>query len=114
VKTLPPDLDAAKQAIALVRQRKSGEATALAASIGDPVAQKLVEWALLRSEAGPDSNLRRLQLAVPLAEHPAAAPARRGAAWLKAARCRFGTHFLDREPTSARTARARTGADGRR
>jgi hypothetical protein len=43
VKTLPPNLDAAKQAIALVRQRKSGEATALAASIGDPVAQKLVE-----------------------------------------------------------------------
>ena len=49
---LPPDLAAAKQAIGLVRQRKSSEATALAASIGDPVAQKLVEWALLRSESG--------------------------------------------------------------
>ena len=48
VAALPPDLAAVKQAIGLVRQRKSGEATALATSIGDPVAQKLVEWALLR------------------------------------------------------------------
>src|SRR5262245_23545416 len=52
VKTLPPDFDAAKQAIGLVRKGKSSEATALARSIGDPVAQKLVEWALLRSESG--------------------------------------------------------------
>ena len=38
-----------------MRQRKPGEATELATSIGDPVARKLVEWALLRhsdSEAG--------------------------------------------------------------
>jgi soluble lytic murein transglycosylase len=38
-----------------VRQGKAKEAAALAASIGDPVAAKLVEWALLRrsdSEAG--------------------------------------------------------------
>jgi soluble lytic murein transglycosylase len=44
-----------KQAIELVRQRKQGEATELERSIQDPVAQKLVEWALLRhsdSEAG--------------------------------------------------------------
>jgi soluble lytic murein transglycosylase len=52
VKALPPDLDAAKQAIGLVRKGKSSEATALATSIGDPVAQKLAEWALLRSESG--------------------------------------------------------------
>jgi soluble lytic murein transglycosylase len=53
--SLPPDVAAVEQAIELVRQRKAGEATALATSIGDPVAQKLVEWALLRhpdSEAG--------------------------------------------------------------
>ena len=48
VAALPPDLAAAKQAIELVRQRKPGEATALARTIGDPVAQTLVEWALLR------------------------------------------------------------------
>jgi len=52
---LPPDLAAARQAIELVRQGKPGEATTLAASTGNPVAQKIVEWALLRrrdSEAG--------------------------------------------------------------
>jgi soluble lytic murein transglycosylase len=54
---LPPDLAVAKQAIELVRQGKMQDATALAASIGDPAAAKLVEWALLRplkSEAGFD------------------------------------------------------------
>jgi soluble lytic murein transglycosylase-like protein len=52
---LPPDLAAVKQALELVRQHKAREATALATSFGDPVAQKLVEWALLRhaeSEVG--------------------------------------------------------------
>jgi soluble lytic murein transglycosylase len=55
VASLPPDVAAVEEAIELVRQRKAGEATALATSIGEPVAQKLVEWVLLRppdSEAG--------------------------------------------------------------
>jgi soluble lytic murein transglycosylase len=54
---LSPDLAAAKQAIELERQGKAKDATALAASIGDPVAAKLVEWARLRrsdSEANFD------------------------------------------------------------
>jgi len=54
---LPPDLAAAKQAIDLVRRGKAKDASALAASISDPVAAKLVEWARLRhadSEAGLD------------------------------------------------------------
>ena len=46
---LSRDLAATKQAIELVRQRKFSDATTLAASISDPVAQKLVEWALLRN-----------------------------------------------------------------
>ena len=46
--SLTPDLAAVKQALELVRQHKAREATALARSLGDPVAQKLVEWALLR------------------------------------------------------------------
>jgi soluble lytic murein transglycosylase len=45
---LPPDVVAAKQAIGLLRQHKLDDATKLATSIGDPVAQKLVEWVLLR------------------------------------------------------------------
>jgi soluble lytic murein transglycosylase len=55
VVVLPPDLAATKQAIELVRQRRLSEATAFAASAGNPLAPKLVEWALLRrsdSEAG--------------------------------------------------------------
>jgi len=53
--SLPPDLAAVKQAIELVREGKLREATKIATSIGDPVARKLAEWALLRnseSEAG--------------------------------------------------------------
>ena len=46
--SLPPGLAAVKQALELVRLHKAREATALATSFGDPVAQKLVEWALLR------------------------------------------------------------------
>jgi peptidoglycan lytic transglycosylase len=47
-RSLPPDLAAVKQALELVQQGKLRETTVLTASIGDPVAQKLVEWALLR------------------------------------------------------------------
>jgi soluble lytic murein transglycosylase-like protein len=50
--SLPPDLAAVKRALELVRQSKTREATALATSIADPVAQKLVEWALLRHAEG--------------------------------------------------------------
>jgi peptidoglycan lytic transglycosylase len=53
--SLPPDLAATKQAIELVRQGKASEATLIATSIGDPVAQKLVEWMLLRH---PESEVR--------------------------------------------------------
>jgi soluble lytic murein transglycosylase len=52
---LPPALAAAKEAIALIRKGKTKEASALAESIDDPVAAKLVQWARLRhsdSEAG--------------------------------------------------------------
>jgi soluble lytic murein transglycosylase len=54
---LPPDLAAVKEAIGLIQRRNFSEATALATSINDPVAQKLVEWAFLRvldSPAGFD------------------------------------------------------------
>ncbi len=54
---LPPDVAAVKQAAELLRHGKGKDATALAASMSDPVAAKLVEWALLRhsdSEAGFD------------------------------------------------------------
>jgi soluble lytic murein transglycosylase len=52
---LSPDLAAAKQAIELIGQGRTKDATTLAASISDPIAAKLVQWAGLRrpeSEAG--------------------------------------------------------------
>jgi hypothetical protein len=51
--SLPPDLGAAKQAIELIRKSKWKDAAALSASINDPAAQKLIEWALLRSSDSP-------------------------------------------------------------
>lgn len=51
---LSQDLATTKQAIELVRHHKFREATALSVSISDPVARKLVEWALLRDS---DSNV---------------------------------------------------------
>jgi soluble lytic murein transglycosylase len=44
------DMPAVKQAIELVRKGKPSEATKIEKSIRDPVAQKLVEWVILRSE----------------------------------------------------------------
>jgi len=45
---LPPGLQAVKHAVELIGRDKLVEATAIERSIGDPTAQKLVEWALLR------------------------------------------------------------------
>jgi soluble lytic murein transglycosylase len=51
--TLTPDLSATQQAISLIHRHRFSEASAVAKGISDPVAQKLVEWALLRN---PDSD----------------------------------------------------------
>jgi soluble lytic murein transglycosylase len=51
--SLPTDLSVAKQAIELIRKSKLKDAAALAASVSDPVAHKLIEWALLRSSDSP-------------------------------------------------------------
>jgi len=50
---LSPDLAAVKQAIQLLKDHKFSEGAALAVSIDDPVAQKLVEWAYLRDSESP-------------------------------------------------------------
>ena len=52
IASLPPDLAAARQAMDLVRQHKFADATTRAAGSGDPVARKVVEWALLRASDG--------------------------------------------------------------
>ena len=44
------DIALVKQALDLVRRGKTSEATAVQKTIGDPLARKLVEWAILRSD----------------------------------------------------------------
>jgi soluble lytic murein transglycosylase len=44
------DLDTLKQAITLARNGKTGPATDLQKSLDDPLARKLIEWVLLRSD----------------------------------------------------------------
>ena len=48
--TSPLDVTAVRQAIDLVRKNRQDEATGVEGSITDPVARKLVEWVILRSE----------------------------------------------------------------
>ncbi len=50
--TSPIDLAAVKQAIDLVRKNRQDEATGVEGTISDPLARKLVEWMILRSEDG--------------------------------------------------------------
>jgi soluble lytic murein transglycosylase len=52
--TSPLDLSAVKQAIDLVRKNRQDEATTIESSITDPLARKVVEWVILRSENGPN------------------------------------------------------------
>ncbi len=48
--TSPADLATLKEAITLARNGKTGQVTDLQAGISDPLARKLVEWVLLRSD----------------------------------------------------------------
>jgi soluble lytic murein transglycosylase len=48
--TAQADKDALENVIELVRKRKPGEATQAQAAISDPVARKLAEWLILRSD----------------------------------------------------------------
>jgi soluble lytic murein transglycosylase len=56
--TSPLDLAAVKQALDLVRKNRQDEATTAANSITDPLARKLVEWVILRSEDGSNDFSR--------------------------------------------------------
>lgn len=55
---LPGDLGAVKQALELVRKGKTGEATAVKNMLDDTVAQKLIEWFILRHANG-EAGFRR-------------------------------------------------------
>ncbi len=52
------DLTAVKQAIDLVRKNRQDDATSLEGTIADPLARKLVEWVILRSDNGTNDFSR--------------------------------------------------------
>jgi len=64
---LSGDLAAVKQAIDLARKAKTSEATVIEKTIGDPAAQKLVEWFILRH---PDSDAKFGRYAAFIADNP--------------------------------------------
>jgi soluble lytic murein transglycosylase len=50
--TAPMDITAVKQAIDLVGKNRADDATNVEGTISDPLARKLVEWVILRSDSG--------------------------------------------------------------
>jgi soluble lytic murein transglycosylase len=64
---VPPELASTKHAVELIHQLKFGEASAAAASIGDPLAQKLVEWIVLRQ---PDADVSLARYAAFIRANP--------------------------------------------
>jgi soluble lytic murein transglycosylase len=67
VPPLSGDLALAKNAIDLTRKAKTGEATDVKKTIGDPAAQKLVEWFILRH---PDGQANFSRYATFIADNP--------------------------------------------
>ena len=64
---LSGDLAAVKNAIDLARRAKTSEATVMEKTIGDPAAQKLVEWYILRH---PDADAKFGRFAAFIADNP--------------------------------------------
>jgi soluble lytic murein transglycosylase len=65
--TSPLDIAAVKQALELVRKNQQDQATDVEGTITDPLARKLVEWVILRSE---DSNTDFSRFATFIAANP--------------------------------------------
>jgi len=102
---LSGDLAAVRQAIDLVRKSKTGEATAIGKTIGDPAAQRLVEWFILRH---PDGEANFNRFAAFIADNPhwpsVGLFRRRGEARLWQERSDAATvrRFIAGQPTSAK------------
>ena len=102
---LSGDLAAVKQAIDLVRKAKTGEATVIEKAIGDPAAQKLVEWFILRH---PDAEASFGRYAAFIADNPSwpsMRPLRRRAEarlWQERVDAATVRRFTGGQPASAR------------
>ncbi len=101
---LSGDLASVKQAIDLARNAKSGEATAIEKTIGDPAARKLVEWFILRH---PDGEAGFGRYAAFIADNPgwpSIGPLRRRAEarlWQERSDARTVHGFTGDQPASA-------------
>jgi len=102
---LTGDLATVRQAIDLVRKGKTGEATAIEKTIGDPAAQKLVEWFILRYQ---DSDVGFARYSAFIADNPnwpSMAPLRRRAEarlWQDKSDAATVRRFTGDQPSSAK------------
>jgi soluble lytic murein transglycosylase len=88
----------------LVRHRKFSEAAALAATIDDPIARKLVEWVMLRDSDSPAGFDRYAAFIQANAEWPSIPLLRRRAEarlWQEGREASTVRRFLGRQPVSA-------------
>jgi soluble lytic murein transglycosylase len=102
---LTGDLAAVRQAIDLARKAKTGEATAIGKTIGDPAAQKLVEWFILRHPDG-EANFNRFAAFIADNPHwPSMSLFRRRAEarlWQERSDAATVRRFMAGQPTSAK------------
>src|SRR6266704_815482 len=102
---LTGDLAAVKQAIDLARKGKTGEATAIEKAIGDPVAQKLVEWFILRYRDGDLGFARYSAFIADNPNWPSMGPLRRRAEarlWQDRSDAATVRRFTGDQPSSAK------------
>jgi peptidoglycan lytic transglycosylase len=102
---LSGDLAAVRQGIDLARKGKTGEATAIGKTIGDPAAQKLVEWFILRHPDG-EANFNRFAAFIADNPHwPSIGLFRRraeGRLWQERSDAATVRRFMAGQPTSAK------------
>ncbi len=105
INAMPADAPAVKQAIELVRKRKISQATEIERSLRDPMAQKLAEWVILRSEDSGANFDRYVAFIRDNPAWPTLALLRRraeGTLWQERRDAVTVRRFLDGKPTSAR------------
>jgi soluble lytic murein transglycosylase len=77
--TSPIDITAVKQAIDLVGKNRADDATNVEGTISDPLARKLVEWVILRSDSGTTDFSRYVNFIAANPSWPSVATLRRRA-----------------------------------
>jgi soluble lytic murein transglycosylase len=102
---LSGDLAAVKQAMDLARKAKTGEATVIEKTIGDPAARKLVEWFILRRQDAEAGFGRYAAFIADNPGWPSMRPLRRRAEarlWQERADAAAVRSFTGGQPASAR------------